>query len=148
MEDQIDPILQVDLEGIPTGMPIVKTGLADLVVSEIKSVANKQGSGTNINITLKSTDPLESVSGETIEKGFPFYFTISLTPTEKYDPKRRLKEFRLAATGNQTGEFWPLDQYKNKVVRVKLDIQAESTDPNTGETYPERNKVSRFILPK
>lgn len=134
-------ILSVDLSGVDTSFPLLPAGLYDLVVDGVKVEPNKAGNGRNVVIALKTTTDTTSVKGEALNKGFPITTYISLTPAEKYNEasiKRGLALFQQAC--GIKGQFQPVSQYKDKIVRCKVTIR-----PAKGE-FEESNSI-KFVPP-
>ena len=128
----------LDLSTVETGLPLLPEGLCEVTVTKIEAKANKAGTGNNLNITLATTQPMKSVDGKDINVGFPLFDLISLTPTEKYDPRPRLAEFKEGVTGSKAGAFNPLEQYIGLPVMVRLKIEKS-------EEYGNKNRIARYV---
>jgi len=137
-EDIMSALDSLDLSTVETGMPLLPEGLVELVVTEINISENKNKDGHNLNIKFATTQPVTSNEGKALNPGFPIFDLISLKPTEKYDPKPRLAEFKEAATGTKTGVFNPVEQYIGLVLTVRLGVERS-------EEYGNKNRIKRYI---
>jgi len=137
-EDIMSALDTLDLSTVETGMPLLPEMLVALQVTEINLTPNKAGTGHNLNIKFATTEPMTSTEGKAINPGFPVFDLISLAPTEKYDPKPKLAEFKEAATGSKTGPFNPIEQYIGAVVTVRLGIERS-------DEYGNKNRIKRYI---
>lgn len=128
----------MDLSTVQTGMPLIPEGLVELEVVKLELKPNKNGTGQNLNITYHTTQPITSFEGKLLNPGFPVFDLISLTPTDKYDPRQRLAEFKEAVTGSKVGAFNPLEQYLNCRVAVRVKIERN-------DEYGNKNRIARYI---
>jgi len=128
----------MDLSTVATGMPMIPECLCELEVTKVELKANKAGNGQNLHIEYATTQPITSVEGRLLNPGFKVFDLIPLTPTEKYDPKVRLAEFKEATTGSKAGAFNPLEQYLNARVTVRIKIERS-------EEFGNKNRIGRYI---
>lgn len=142
----LNDLLNTDLAEVKTDVPLVKDGIYDLEVAEMKTVPSKDEKSENVKIVLKTTDSAPTVDGKSVNKGFPFFDTISLNQTAEYDPRQRLKRFRVGVLGpaGETGAFMPFTQYVGQIVRCKVIVRQERKDKDTGETYPPSNAIKTY----
>lgn len=136
-------VLSEDLSGVSTAMPLLAEGVYDMRVKKIEKVLAKDQTNHNIKIRLDLIEPARDVDGGKLNAGFPVFDIISLKITDEYDPRPALKRFQVSA--GVTGAFEPLSQYQDKVVKVAVKIQPESTNKTTGETYPPANRVKAYV---
>ena len=142
MQDNID-ILSANLTDVDISRPMLAAGVVDLVVSEMKVEPNKTGDKQNLNIVFKTVNNERSVKGDTLNPGFTLFHTVSLTPTEKYTVDRigqSLKSIRVAATGDTSGSFAPVDQYVGKVLTAKVYVEEDKNG-----VYPAQNRIKQFV---
>ena len=136
--DTLNSILNADLSGERTSMPVLAAALTELNIAEAKVESNKKQDGSNLNLVFTTTVPLQSTDGKTINPGWKLFHTISLKPTEKYNPKENLAKFKLAVTGSQAGGFGDPQSYVGQ--KVMAQIRPES-DPQ----YGDKTVISRFV---
>ena len=88
------PLLDEDLSGVDTSMPVIKGGITtEVEVVSVKPVENKDKTGQNLEIKVKTTTELISTKGEAISPGFPLTTWISLVPkTGRTDGKKEYTE--------------------------------------------------------
>jgi hypothetical protein len=138
--------LDEDLSGVDTSLPLVKEKIYPLLVAKIEKVATKDNTGELIKIQLKLEEDAVDTNGNHINKGFPIFHSIPITPSENYskdDIKRKVAEFVQAAGGQR---IFPLSTYENAKLFAKVTIQKERTDKN-GTLWPARNAIGRFLKP-
>lgn len=146
MSDNLS-LLTEDLSNVPTTLPLLKESLYDLIITKVEAVPTKDGSGERLSITMKTQTVAESVTGETINAGFPIYHNIGITPTEKYSVEMIKRSLAAFAKAVGVATIQPLAQFEGKVVRVKLIVEQERTDEKTGKKYDARNGVKTFVIP-
>lgn len=138
-------LLNEDLSGVDTSLPIIIEGMYDLEVFSIAKEPSKDGAKENINLVLHTTETASTTTRDVVQKGFPIFHTISITPTEKYSVeqiKRKLAELTQAVGVRSIN---PLEAIKGRIVRTKIVIEPERTDKATGRTYEPRNAVRLFM---
>ena len=136
--DIMSDLDNLDLSTVKSGFPILPEGLVNVTVLEIKTEPNKAGTGQNLKLKLGLVDPATDVDGKAVNPGFPIFDLISLTPTEKYDPRPRLADFKEAALGTKAGPFNPIEQYLGVTLTVRLKI-------DRNEQYGTKNVVARYV---
>jgi len=141
----IPTILTNDTANYRSSLPLLPKDDYTLKVKEVKYTTSEKGSKL-VKIQLTTCEDHYDVTGkELIKAGFPIFDQISLTETENYPElniQRRLKQFRMAATGEKAGSFFPLQQYSGCTVKATLKVQ-EAKDG-----FDERNAIARYITPK
>ena len=138
-------LLTEDLSGVDTSLPMIVEGIYDLKVFAIKQEPSKDGAKENIAIVLHTTEVANTTTRDTVQPGFPVFHNISLTPTEKYSVeqiKRKTAEFVQAAG---VRSIKPFENLLGKLVRTKVIVEPERTDPKTGKFYDARNSVKLFM---
>jgi len=136
MSDQ--DILGTDLSSVESSFPILPGGMYEVTIAEMKTEANKAGTGSNLKMKYTLVNPATARDGKTVNAGFPLFDLISITKTEKYDPTQRLAQFKEAATGNKSGSFAPIEQYIGMTMAIQLSVE-ESAEFGTS------NRVKRYI---
>lgn len=135
----VDP-LNMDLSNTDTSMPVLIPGPYALRVNkmEVKNskTAGKEGN-QNLNIELVIAEPGQTTTGKTVSN-FKVFHTISLTPSEKYDPAQKLAQFKEAVLGTKEGSFKPFEQYYGQTVVVQLIVESSAQ-------YGDQNKIKSFI---
>lgn len=138
-------ILNEDLSGVDTTLPLIVEGIYDLAVFKLSKDPSKDGTKENLNIVLHTTETANTTTRDTVQKGFPLFHVISLTPTEKYTVeqiKRKLAEFTQAVG---VPSINPMESIVGRVVRTKVIVEPERTNKETGQTYDARNSVKMFL---
>lgn len=132
----------MDLSGVQTGFPLMSAGTYKFQIAEVEKKESKNKPGQfNLHIKLKLNETAKRhMSEETIQPGFPLNHVISLTQTEKYDPRRPLAEFKEAVTGSKDGAFGAPASYVGQFVTCSIKIEKDKT-----EKYPDSNRVARFL---
>lgn len=130
-----------DLTQVSSKLPLVKEGVYDVRIAEMKVEDNKAKDGKILKVKLTLETNAESTEGETISMGYPLFDNISLKMTEKYDPRKRLREI-MDATKLVEAQFLP-EKFIGQVccVNVKVEI-----DP-TGQ-YDPQNRIRRYVAKK
>lgn len=154
MSDSISPdalaTLSSDLKDVNPNMPVLKADIYTLAVSEIALVPSKNKPGkTNLQIKLKTTEDSVDTDNKHIGKGWTITHTISVDKTDRYDPAPALKRFRTAVTGEESGAFMPLEQYKDKLVKARVTVQGERPEKDesgnlTGRIFPPSNTIAAW----
>lgn len=134
--DTLNDLLNTDLSNVDTSFPVLKRGQKELLISDIKVTDSKKG-GKNLVMTLKTTFPDTTVRGREIGAGFSLRHLISLTPSEKYDPRQNIAALKEAAFGDKNLTVNPQDFIGRTVVAIV-------TVDNSPE-YGEQNSITRFV---
>lgn len=128
-----------DFSNVSTGVPLIKAGVHEVSVLEIKPEPNKAGTGHNLKIKLGLTNPTDKVDGTgQVNVGYPIYTNISLVATEKYKPKENLARFMECFLGVKNVPFNPLEQYIGQTGSVRIKIEED-------EQYGKKNAVAGYI---
>ena len=141
----IDP-LNTPLADIDTSMPLLAPGLYDMEITDaVVGPAKSNSAHSTLKVTLKTTNDAPDVKGQMINKGFPIYHSIALTPSEDMSVEKIKKN--VASLGQRAGIVGGtvrqlLDNpavLKGKVVRTKIGIQKETDE------YPASNAVKGYM---
>lgn len=135
----------VDLTGIDRSRPIIKAGtypvrITTIEVKETKPTAKNPAGGHRLAISLACETKVETDENVLLNPGFVLYDSISLSPTEKYNPLERLADIQLATAGVQTKGFKPAD-YIGQVALIKVKIEES-------DEYGKQNRVARWVPKK
>jgi hypothetical protein len=142
-----------NMKDVPdSAIPLIEPGVyfAYFRGGEVKPT--KDGSGQMLNLRLAiANDPLiihETGKEHPNPKArFPLLDGVYLTPKGEWDPDVKLKEISVAM-GNAPEDDLMLEQFQPEAgpvwVKVKVEIDQERTDENTGKTYPARNTIRRY----
>lgn len=134
---------------VDTSFPLLKAKLRKMEIENVELTHKKDDEAVRmLNITLKTLEDEESVSGPVLYAGAKGFTTIVLTPTGKLDQKminRTLASFMQAADGAKTpikmSDFLKdISMFNGRNVMVKTSIQEEK------DGYPARNNF-RFVPP-
>lgn len=135
----------LDLTNTDTGFPIIPAGLYSVTVAEMKTEANKKGTGQNLKIKLTLDEPTTDLKGQLTNPGFPLFDLVSLVVSKddngqiKYDPKKRLAEFKEAVLGDKAGaSFNPLEQYLGRQVTVRIKVE-------DSDEFGKQNRIQRYV---
>jgi hypothetical protein len=140
-------VLSRDLTAVDLEPPLFKDG--QNVVFEVKGITasdNKKGN-PQLVVDLVTVNPEPHSKGGQFPAGKKYTHRIQLGLTSK-DGKdisslvdRRLKEFRLGATGNGNGAFGDPNQYVGCRLTAVMSIRPPS------EGFGKQNDIARFIKP-
>jgi hypothetical protein len=136
MTDPLD--VSINLAGVDTTIPLLPEAIYDFQISEITVEPNKEKTGRNLVVVLKTITPIDSVPNEqgevrTVKPGFPLKMYFALQPSQKegVDPegyKRNLSDLIDAAIGSTINDrpdlnMETINNMKGKTVRgtVKFD---------------------------
>jgi len=129
----------IDLSNTETGIPLVANGLYEVEVIDIIGKPNKNNNGHNLNIKLALTNPGQKADGSgEVNPGFPLFDLISLTPTEKYDPRQRLAAFMECFLGVKNVPFNPLSQYVGLKGMVRVKVERD-------QQYGDKNRIAGYV---
>jgi hypothetical protein len=146
--DIIQHLESVDLSQIDRSRKVF-SGTVTAQVKKMEVVATKPTEknprgGNRLSVTLGLEQRVEGLNENDekviLEPGHVFFDSISLTPTDKYNPLERLADISLAATGVQATGFRMAD-YVGAVVTVKCKIE-------DSDEYGKQTRVSRWIPKK
>jgi len=137
--DTLNDLLNSDLSNEKTSMPVLAATLTELTIAEAKVEQNKKQDGSNLNLVFTTTVPLQSTDGKTVNPGWKIFHTISLKPTDKYNPKENLARLLEAATGSKTGAF---SAFLPSAVGCKVMAQLK---PDSDPTYGDKTVIARFV---
>lgn len=135
-------ILQSDLAGEDLTYPVLKPGVVDFVISDMKLEPAKKGTGTMLNFTLATTIPWPERSEAVKASGFKFRDSIFIpangTPEAIKMAKQKLAALKLSAQGTQEGAFGSPESYigKHVTARIRIDSDVE---------FGDRNRVVMFV---
>jgi hypothetical protein len=138
-------LLNENLGDVDASMPLLAAGSYEFEIADCKEDTTTNGKPV-LKLRLKLLSDAPAVDGKTtIHKGFNVFNMISLTPTDKYNPKKALKLLKLAAEGNGDGAFGAPASYNGKVVKAKIKVNPGGQNETTGQVYEPRNEVVAFL---
>lgn len=138
-----------DLNAVDTSMPVLTEGLYELEVDDVSVKENKAGTGRNLVVRFKTTQPATSVQGaergeeHDINPGFPVSCYWPLQQSDNPDAPdflQRHAEFQDAVLGTEKGnrpQYNPF-AYKGSKVIARIKVTKD-------ETYGLGNDVKRLI---
>jgi hypothetical protein len=151
-----DP-LDIDVNDIKTGYPIITAGLYDMVL-EATLEDNKDKTGKNIVLKHKTTRVAKTPQGEEIEPGRVVITKwIPVTPISRpgktpYDASSIARAIAAPAqacqppiTGTPRLIIANPTVFNGKVVRCKVVISPERVDKDTGRAYDESNDIVKYL---
>lgn len=140
-------LLDEDLSSIDTSFPIVKEGIYDLELMTVEEVSTKDQQGSMVKIKFALTEDAQGVSGDVVNKGYPIFHQIVVTPKGGLTMEMVKKSLAsvLQPMGMKSLRDLLTAGKQGKIVRVKLVVQPERKDKETGKTYPARNEIKTFL---
>lgn len=141
--DLIQHLDNVDLTTLDRSRKVVKGGTYDVTIQKIEvkdtnPTAKNPKKGKRIAITLALNTKAElNEGGGVVDPGFLIFDSISMTPTDKYNPLERLADIQLATYGAQKVGF-KVPDYIGRRAMVKIKIE-------DSEDYGEQNRVTRWL---
>jgi hypothetical protein len=133
----IDSLLNADLTGVDTSFPVLQKGIVSTVIAECVA-ENSKNEKPILRLKLTTAHPCQTLAGDSRPAGFPLRHMISLTPTEKYDPRQGLAQLKEAVFGDKSGGFGDPSIYVGKPVTVRLDVE-------NSEEYGTQNRIKAFV---
>jgi hypothetical protein len=143
--DSLTSILDEDLSGVDTSIPLLKEGIYNLEIAEVKQQSTSDNAGQMLKIKFKTTEDSPSVTGDIVHAGFPVYHNILTTP--KGDMTADMVRKNLAGFAQALGvpRLTPLESLNGRVLKAKLRVRKERTDEKTGKTYAASNEIATFV---
>jgi hypothetical protein len=127
------------LDEVKLGNPIIAPGIYFGRIEKADLKENNAKTGWNLNIQFKlAGEELPANAGGMVKNnGMSLFRTVSLVPTDKYDPDKVIKEVSVAV-GHLSEDTEPSDLIgKSCKVRVKY-VAAEGQ-------YDEKNEIAGFL---
>ena len=143
--------LDEDLSTVDTSRPILREGLYDLAVVAAVQDVSKDGKKINLNVKLKTVrnEKTKDSPPQDVAAGFPLRkHTISLSETPEYTQDSIRKAVAEFVQGCNMQRLYPLSQFDGALVTAKVIVEPERRNKETGELYPEGNKIKFFVTPK
>lgn len=136
----VDSMLNADLSGVDTNFPVLEPQVVDCVIVKMVSELTKEKKSPVLSIGLKTLTPVKTTKGDLRNAGFPLRTMVSLTPTEKYDPRQRLAQIKEAVFGEKAGAFGDVNAYigQNVTVRIAIESSAEYGDQNVIKAFVKK----------
>lgn len=129
-----------NLREIKLGTPIIAPGIYFARIMKATVNPNKANTGTNLDLELQlhgEEVPLNA-GGMVKNTGFRLFRTVSMVPTEKYDPNKSYKELSVAIKLGEDEDL-ELDALQNKDVKIKVKyVEAQGS-------YGEKNDIVGFL---
>jgi len=138
-----DDLANTDLNAIDTSRPVLAPGTYEFLVKDVKKDESRKGTPC-LSMQLLLQAEAQTVDGKTLAIGSVTVFhKIWLVTTEKYDYKQDLARFMDAVLGSR---HWDptLEAYKGQTLTAVTGVE-NSTNPETGESYPPREQIKRLI---
>jgi hypothetical protein len=153
--DVFDTLANTDLSDVDTNMPVLLPGSYEFTIKGMSRELTKPSEkypngGSYLLIELALASEAMSTKDKPLNPGYPLRHTIWLVTTDRYDPHESLAAFSDAAVGRTPDGRRPAfdvtyESYIGQTVVASTKVERERTDPVSGETYPERSAISRFI---
>ena len=147
MTDQIDifdQLGQTDWEDVDTSMPVLNPGLIEFKVNNMEVKTSERTGNRYIACDFRTTVETTDVEGKPVPPGYPVQHIFGLAKTEKFDPMKNIAEFMDAVLGNR---MWDptFEAYMGQTFYAKTKVGKERQNEESGETYPARTEISRFM---
>lgn len=150
--DEADP-LDMGVGDVDTSFPKLQPGLYDVEVDGVEINPSKATEGAEVmKLTYKTTQDATDTRGEHVNKGFPLYDYVALTPTQggngkqPYTAKDIAKKLATIAQVCGLTTETPRQiidakgaQLVGKVIRIKVGLSKETAE------FPESNKVKQYV---
>lgn len=147
MNDEIkslDLLSEVDLSNVDTARPLLPDKTVCRVrILKLTVVDSKKGPFKNMEVVLGFVDPMTTTLGKPLSPNYTHTEVITLKQTEKYDPRENLARLQECFLG--TKGKWDTASMIGQEGTVRFRLEQERKDPETGDTYPEGNKVAVWI---
>lgn len=145
MSEAIDPLnLNVDLNNVDTGRPVLPAGMYAMKVDNVEVVENKAGTGRNLIVDFALTQPAESTKGHPVHAGFRVRSYYPLQASEKNPDsdlwKQQLARLQDVITGSSLGNRGPFNPYEFREKEILVDLVVENTDE-----FGDQNRVKRLV---
>lgn len=140
--DTLNQLLNADLSGEQTAMPVLVAGLYKLLIIRAEVKTNQEKGTQYLEFQFSTTAEARTTAGSSLPAGFRGVFArISLTTTEKYNPRQNLARLKEAVFGTHEGPFGQPSDYLNKEVLAQCK---PSSDPKYGDS----TEIVRFVPAK
>jgi hypothetical protein len=139
--------LNIDLTDVSTTMPVLSSGLYNMVISDMEVQENKKKTGNNLVVTFKTTtaetsvQAMEKGEADDLKPGYPVkkWYPLQQSDNENApDFRRDLAALQEAAVGSKG--LFDMDQIRGKAVAVKIGV-------SDSEQYGLSNDVNRVTAP-
>lgn len=139
------------LKEVEIGIPVIANGIYHARIEDPKVEPNKRGDGNNLVLKFRVLDNpvvIHKEGKELVNNGQVVIVRyIGLTPSEKRDPDKDMKELAVAIKNPPEADL-NVDDLKDKIVMIKVEHKpATVADPNANpptKAYPEGNEIRRI----
>lgn len=138
-DDNLQPLDQLnvlDLSKTDTSYPTLAEGLVRVTLQDLLIKPNKAGTGNVLHVKMALHSEAKLDNGQPAHPGLVFTETVSLVPTDNYDPTVNLAKIQLCFTGQKGKMDWNSLKGQWGDVRVKIDDHPD---------YGKRNRVGTWI---
>lgn len=113
--------LEGDMSAIDTSFPLIPDSLQVMEIVEVTKEANKQATGSNFVIKMKTTkDCRAQGTGDLIPAGFPAKSYIGLVASDEYPESSIKKAVATLCQAAGVKSYNPLEQFTGKLVTCKV----------------------------
>lgn len=145
MSEATDPLaLNVSLDDVDTGRPVVAPGVYAMKIGNVEVVDNKAGTGRNLIVDFELIQPAQSTKDAVINPGFRIRNYYPLQPSEKNPEsdlwKQQLARLQDAVMGTSIGNRGAFNPYDFREKQVLVDVSVETSDE-----YGDQNRVKRLM---
>jgi hypothetical protein len=131
-------MLNADLTNTETAFPTLEAGIVTCIIAACAEELTKEKKMPVLTLKLTTTHATKTTTGAEKPAGFPLRDMISLTATEKYDPRQKLAQLKEAAFGDKAGAFGDPATYVGRQVTVRIGIEAS-------EEFGNQNRVKAYV---
>lgn len=144
--DVFDQLGDTSLADVETTMPLLSAGMHQFTVKSIERTPWKNGNGSHLTIQLSLAEEAVDVTNKRVcNVGYPVIDRISLVKKGQYDPMVNIARF-LEALGMKDQPFdKTFESYLGAELTAITKITPEQTNPDTGDIYPPKVEVSRYV---
>lgn len=132
----------------PPEFPLLKPDQLYNVLVAKSEVRQKEDGGQTLAIVVKTTTDAFDTKGRSLNVGFPLYYYLGLTPSERRDQKKVTAELAQVMRELGVDPKMTLRDFLNnpKVIEGQV-VVAKVTVAKATDTFPESNKVT-FVAKK
>jgi hypothetical protein len=120
----------MDLSNTETTRPVLKEASQKVKLVRLELKDQKGGAGKNLRVIIALEEPAPCKDGRTVQPGFQHTETISLVPTDNYNPAENLARIQECFLGRK-GK-WNSQEIigRTGVVRFRIESTKEYGDQN------------------
>lgn len=140
------------IASIDTTYPVLESGAYLFRITSVDEALTQKGK-RQLKIKLELEQAAKDTKGHEVKPGYVITDFVSLEKKVepngdvKYDPVKRLVQVFEQILGARPASL-DTDLLIGKTVVAQVKYVAETTDKDTGDTYPEKNQIGKYITHK